>query len=116
MGARVQALYADPFVKNRKGVFAYILGREINPRLLDVRVFDTPVKRAAYAQQTQSAQTTKISNCPHCAMSGNSQAAKIWKFDEMEADHVTAWTKGGTTNASNCEMLCITHNRAKGNR
>ena len=34
----------------------------------------------------------------------------------MDADHVTAWSKGGVTELSNCEMLCITHNRAKGNR
>ncbi len=36
--------------------------------------------------------------------------------DEMDADHVTAWSKGGDTALENCEMLCITHNRAKGNR
>jgi 5-methylcytosine-specific restriction endonuclease McrA len=41
---------------------------------------------------------------------------KIWKFEEMDADHVAAWSKGGATVASNCEMLCKTHNRAKGNR
>ena len=35
---------------------------------------------------------------------------------EMEADHVTAWSKGGDTDLKNCEMLCVTHNRAKGNR
>ena len=34
----------------------------------------------------------------------------------MEADHVTAWSKGGSTGLENCEMLCITHNRAKGNK
>ena len=34
----------------------------------------------------------------------------------MDADHVTAWSKGGATDASNCQMLCKTHNRAKGNR
>lgn len=32
------------------------------------------------------------------------------------ADHVTAWSKGGATDISNCEMLCSTHNRAKGNK
>ena len=32
------------------------------------------------------------------------------------ADHVTAWSKGGATDISNCQMLCKTHNRAKGNR
>lgn len=36
--------------------------------------------------------------------------------EEMDADHVTAWSKGGATDASNCQMLCKTHNRAKGNR
>jgi len=28
----------------------------------------------------------------------------------------SAWSKGGATVASNCEILCKTHNRAKGNR
>ena len=35
---------------------------------------------------------------------------------EMDADHVTAWSKGGTTDIKNCEMLCKSHNRAKGNK
>jgi len=34
----------------------------------------------------------------------------------MDADHVEAWSKGGATDAANCEMLCVTHNRAKGNK
>ena len=34
----------------------------------------------------------------------------------MDADHVTAWSRGGGTTLDNCEMLCKTHNRAKGNR
>jgi 5-methylcytosine-specific restriction endonuclease McrA len=34
----------------------------------------------------------------------------------MDADHVTAWSKSGATLAKNCQMLCKTHNRAKGNR
>ena len=40
----------------------------------------------------------------------------IWKLEEMDADHVTAWSKGGETTIDNCQMLCKTHNRAKGNR
>ena len=35
---------------------------------------------------------------------------------EMDADHVTAWSKSGATDIENCQMLCKTHNRAKGNR
>jgi len=42
--------------------------------------------------------------------------SKIWKLAEMDADHVDAWSKGGETKAKNCQMLCKTHNRAKGNR
>ena len=34
----------------------------------------------------------------------------------MDADHVAAWSKGGVTEFKNCEMLCKSHNRAKGNR
>jgi 5-methylcytosine-specific restriction endonuclease McrA len=34
----------------------------------------------------------------------------------MDADHVTAWSKGGATDLSNLTMLCQTHNRAKGNK
>jgi len=34
----------------------------------------------------------------------------------MDADHVSAWSKGGKSDIKNCEMLCKTHNRAKGNR
>jgi len=37
-------------------------------------------------------------------------------FAEMDADHVSAWSKGGGSTAENCQMLCATHNRAKGNR
>ena len=31
-------------------------------------------------------------------------------------EHVAAWSKGGATDISNCQMLCKSHNRAKGNR
>jgi hypothetical protein len=34
----------------------------------------------------------------------------------MDADHGTAWSKGGTTDPTNCEMLCIMHNRAEGDK
>ena len=46
----------------------------------------------------------------------NANKNKIWKLAEMDADHVAAWSKGGATDKNNCEMLCKTHNRAKGNR
>ena len=29
---------------------------------------------------------------------------------------ITIWTKGGLSTIDNCEMLCVNHNRAKGNK
>lgn len=113
---KVKQLYADPYVKNRKGVFEYILGGLTDTKLLDVRVFDEATKKATYSKQTQEAEKKEISNCPLCAIGNNSNKTRIYKLKEMDADHVTAWSKGGKTDASNCEMLCKTHNRAKGNK
>ena len=114
VSAKVHALYADGAVKNRKGVFEYILGGCKDPRLLDIRVFEESTKKAVYTQQTDVAKTSGKSNCPLCAMGNDNNAKRIWKFNEMDADHVTAWSKGGATDISNCQMLCKTHNRAKG--
>lgn len=113
---RVCALYADEFVKNRKGVFEFILGGEKDTRLLDVRVFEQKETKAVYARQTKEAEKKGESNCPLCAIGHAANATRIWKFSEMDADHVTAWSKGGATDIKNCQMLCKTHNRAKGNR
>ena len=93
-----------------------MLGGSVDTRLLEVRVFETPVKRAAYVRQTEAAQRKDVSNCPLCAVGHDANKKRIYKFDEMDADHVAAWSKGGESLAKNCQMLCVTHNRAKGNR
>lgn len=116
VSAEVHKLYADPYIKNRKGIFEYILGGSIDTKLLEVRVFDDATKKLTYAEQTAAAEKKHISNCPLCAVGHDANKDKIWGFAEMEADHVSAWSKGGATSAKNCEMLCKTHNRAKGNR
>jgi len=112
----VKRLYADPYVKSRKGIFEYILGGSTDTKLLEVRVFDDATKKSVYAKQTEVAEKKGISNCSLCAIGHDSNKTKIWKLAEMDADHVTAWSKGGATDIKNCEMLCKTHNRAKGNR
>jgi 5-methylcytosine-specific restriction endonuclease McrA len=112
----VHRLYADPYVKNRRGVFEFILGGATDTKLLDIRVFDEATKRAAYAKQKSEAEIKGISNCPYCAIGHDSNKSKIWASADMDADHVTAWSKGGATSSNNCEMLCKSHNRAKGNR
>lgn len=116
VSAEVQKLYGDPYVKNRKGIFEYILGGSIDTKLLEVRVFDDATKKSVYATQTTSAKAKGESNCPHCAMGHDANKSKLWTLDEMDADHVAAWSKGGATSVKNCQMLCKTHNRAKGNR
>lgn len=114
--SKVKELYADPYVKNRKGIFEYVLGGCVDTKLLDVRVFDEATKRAVYAKQTQHAETTHTSNCPLCTLGHDANKTKIWKLSDMDADHVTAWSKGGATDIKNCQMLCKSHNRAKGNK
>lgn len=113
---RVQELYADPYVKNRKGIFEYLLGGEVQTSLLQVRVFDEATKKSVYKRQTLQAEQEGISNCPLCALGHEANRTKIWKIGDMDADHVTAWSKGGATDIHNCQMLCKSHNRAKGNR
>jgi 5-methylcytosine-specific restriction endonuclease McrA len=113
---QVKTLYSDPYVKNRKGIFEYILGGSTDTKLLEVRVFDEATKKSVYAIQTAEAEKKSVSNCPLCALGHDSNKTKIWKLAEMDADHVTAWSKGGATDTKNCQMLCKTHNRAKGNK
>ncbi|MCC7358999.1 MAG: hypothetical protein IT317_05955 [Anaerolineales bacterium] len=116
MSAAVQELAADAYVTNRKGIFEYLLGGSMDKKLLAVRVFDEKTKRVAYTKQTQAARAKGKSNCPTCAGGDNANKSRIYQLDEMDADHVKAWSKGGESAAKNCEMLCIPHNRAKGNK
>lgn len=113
---QLQQLYADPYIKNRRGIFEFILGDSTDTKLLDIRVFDEATKRSVYVVQTNDAERDIISNCPLCVIGHDSNKTKIWKLAEMDADHVTAWSIGGATDISNCQLLCRTHNRAKGNK
>jgi len=112
----VKRLAADPYISKRKGIFEFLLGGSTDAKLLEVRVFDTPAKRATYAMQTQTADGKGESNCPLCAIGHDTNKSRIYKLEEMDADHVAAWSKGGGSSSANCQMLCVTHNRAKGNR
>lgn len=113
---RVNELYYDNFVEDKKGIFEYILGGCKDTKLLNVRVFDKVIKQKVYTKQTFDAKNDGISNCPLCAVGNNSNKTRIYTMKEMDADHVSAWSNGGATDIDNCQMLCITHNRAKGNR
>lgn len=112
----LENLLDDPAVSKRSGIYEYLLSGKTKPELLAVRIFDDKTKQSAYSRQTKVAKSEGVSNCPTCAAGDNVNKIRVYKPSEMEADHVTAWSNGGQSNLANCEMLCITHNRAKGNR
>ncbi|MDY5840605.1 MAG: DUF262 domain-containing protein [Corynebacterium camporealensis] len=121
MTEQANELLSDSQVGNSKGIYEYLLagGYEvdiINARLLNVRVFTDAVKKKVYKQQTAQATAASKSNCSYCAIGHGARQDHIWPIKEMDADHVAAWSKGGSTDESNCELLCVSHNRAKGNR
>jgi len=96
--AEVSRLMADDDVTSKKGVYEYLLTG--NERKLSIRAFDKRDARAAYERQKGV--------CPYCG--------KHFEFEEMQADHITPWSKGGRTVPENCQMLCRDCNLAKSNR
>lgn len=93
----IQRLMIDDDVTNKKGIYPYVLTR--NERTLNIRAFSESQKRAAYEKQNGL-----------CAKCGNE-----YQINEMEADHITPWSKGGKTIPENCQMLCLECNRRKSN-
>lgn len=115
INARANELLADSAVEKKSGIYEFILGGEEDTKLLQIRIFDKSTAKKVYERQTADANEKGVSNCPLCAIGTNTNRTRTYKIGEMQADHVAAWSKGGDTAESNCEMLCIPHNRAKGN-
>ena len=92
----IKALMIDDDVTRKKGIYHYVLTRD--EKHLAIRAFTPAMRRAAYERQGGI--------CPKC---GNR-----FELSQMEADHITPWSKGGKTNADNCQMLCLADNRLKG--
>ncbi len=118
LDSRISELLADWRVTDKKGIYEYVLSGEILEKkpLLNIRLFDKSVIKTIYNLQTNEAAKNGTSNCPMCTAAEGSNKNRIYKENEMDADHATAWSKGGETDISNCVMLCKTHNRSKGNR
>jgi hypothetical protein len=95
---RISELMQDEDVTNKKGIYPYLFDGD--EKHLSIRVFDNRMKREAYERQKGI-----------CAICG-----KHFELEQMEADHITAWSKGGTTTADNCQMLCKKCNRQKSNK
>jgi hypothetical protein len=91
----IKALMIDDDVTRKKGIYPYVLSRD--EKSLAIRNFTEAQRREAYERQNGI--------CPKCG--------KHFEINEMEADHITPWSKGGKTNAGNCQMLCLEDNRRK---
>ena len=116
VNARVKELLQDDSIGKRANIYEYVLGGEVDTRLLEIRLFEESTKKIVYNRQTATARAEGFSNCPLCAIGNDNNRTRIYKLKEMDADHVTAWSRGGSTTIDNCQMLCKSHNRAKGNK
>jgi hypothetical protein len=105
---QVTELMQDPDVTSRKGIYSYILTRD--EKHLSIRQFNTSERRAAYERQKG-----KCYYGARCRTPGNANGERVFTIKEMEADHITPWSKGGKTIAENCQMLCVECNRHKSN-
>lgn len=98
---QIKVLLIDDEVTNKKGVYTYVLTGE--EKYLNFRAFTTAQKREAYERQDGI--------CPDCQAAGKAKVR--YDFDEMEADHITLWSRGGRTVPENCKMRCRECNRCK---
>ncbi|MDR0914227.1 MAG: DUF262 domain-containing protein [Oscillospiraceae bacterium] len=93
----VELMDEDSEVTKFSGIYEYLL--DDDERHLNLRQFSQKTKQAAYERQKGF--------CPKCG--------KHFTIEEMQADHITPWSKGGKTIADNCQMLCADDNRRKSN-
>jgi len=70
------------------------------PVALDAWQFRESQKLAAFERQK--------GKCPLCG--------KAFTLEEMHADHIVPWSRGGRTTAENCQMLCHACNFTKGGK
>ena len=91
-------LMMDDDVTNKKGIYFYVLNQ--NEKYLNIRAFTDSQKREAFERQNGK-----------CIKCGNQ-----FELSEMDADHITPWSKGGKTISENCQMLCKECNRRKSNK
>ena len=100
------ALIQDPDVTKNRGIYAYLLTRD--PRHLSIRQFNDQERLASFERQGR-----RCANGTYCKTPGNDDGQMQFSLEQMEADHITPWSKGGKTTTDNCQMLCISCNRDK---
>ena len=68
-----------------------VRGRHPDTITKHLLLFDKSTMRKVYQEQTDKAKAEGVSNCPYCAIGHDANRQRIWKLDEMDADHVAAW-------------------------
>lgn len=96
--ADVKRLMADEDVTKKGGIYLYELTGD--EKALSIRAFDRNTKIEAYERQNH-----------RCAICG-----KPYPIEQMQADHIVPWSKGGHTVPENCQMLCTKCNLLKSNK
>lgn len=95
---RIIELIDDEEVNNQKGIYPYLLtGQE---KYLNLRAFSDKDRQKMFQRQDGI--------CPHCQ--------KEFKLDQMDADHIIPWSKGGKTTLDNGQLLCRACNQRKSNK
>lgn len=92
----IRKLMGDEDVTKKSGIYEYLLTKD--ERKLSIREFDKRDKHRAYEKQNHK-----------CALCGEE-----FDFEDMHADHIKPWSKGGQTIFENCQMLCRDCNLKKG--
>lgn len=93
--ARIQELIADEDVTKKSGIYEYLLTGD--ERKLNIRAFTDKQKQEQYQKQNGI--------CVKCG--------KHFEYNEMEGDHIIAWSQGGKTIPENLQMLCKRCNNTK---
>lgn len=101
--SKISKLMQDSEIQKKSGIYEYLLSG--NEKFLNLRTFDENTKREIYEKQNGICANKK---CPN--------AGKKFDINEMEADHITPWSKGGKTEIENCQMLCRECNRKKSDK
>lgn len=99
---RLNELMSNEEVTDKKGVYEYILsGEDENIACkLSKRTFSNTDKRTAYERQNGI-----------CPITG-----EYLPIEDMQADHIIPWWKGGTTTLDNLQMISKTANARKGGK